>query len=171
MPAALRQRKRPASPDVEPDPPKKTRQSRSKAVKADADSGAEDAKPKQVPAKSKGKSKAKAIKSEPEDDGEEEVDVLAPKANGKVKSKSEPKNAIPENATTGGAQFAKAEKLVIPVDEECSYNGRVYVDDSTGIIYVGDLLVQSPIKADSRRMPRSTRRMPVPTPTSSTKSR
>ncbi|GIZ37216.1 hypothetical protein CKM354_000067000 [Cercospora kikuchii] len=139
MPAALRQRKRPASPDVEPDPPKKTRQSRSKAVKADADSGAEDAKPKQVPAKSKGKSKAKAIKSEPEDDGEEEVDVSAPKANGKVKSKSEPKNAIPENATTGGAQFAKAEKLVIPVDEECSYNGRVYVDDSTGIIYDASL--------------------------------
>lgn len=171
MPPALRQRKRPASPDAEPDPPKKTKQSRSKAVKGDPDSGSEGVKSKQLPAKPKGKSKAKAIKSEPEDDEEEEVDVSAPKANGKAKSKSEPKNAIPENATTGDAQFAKAEKLVIPVDEDCSYNGRVYVDDSTGIIYVGDLLVQPPIKADSRRMPRSIRRMPVPTPTSSTKFR
>ncbi|KAF2212952.1 hypothetical protein CERZMDRAFT_40236 [Cercospora zeae-maydis SCOH1-5] len=138
MPTALRQRKRPASPDAEPDPPKKTRQSRSKATKADLDSNADDSGPTKAPAQSKGKSNAAVIKAEPGDD-DEDVDISTPKANGKAKSKSESKNAIPDNATTGGAQFAKAERLVIPVDEMSTYSGRVYVDDSTGIIYDASL--------------------------------
>ncbi|KAI5359132.1 putative poly(ADP-ribose) polymerase, regulatory domain, WGR domain, WGR domain superfamily [Septoria linicola] len=131
---SLRTRKRAASPEVEPDPPKKTRQSRAKTPVIEWSSDVEEVKPKKAPAKSK--AKGKAAKLDLSDD-EKELAVSSTKASGI--SKTESKKSIPDSAITGNAQYAKAEKLVIPVDEECQFNGRVYVDDSTGIIYDASL--------------------------------
>lgn len=128
----LRQRKRPASPAVEPDPPKKTRQTKKAAppapLQVDSNSDIEVVEPpKKAPAKSKGKGKAK-----PQND---EVDSVVSTTNSKAKAEAEPKYTIPEDATAGSAQYAKAEKLIVPVDETCPFNGHVYID-SNGIIYV-----------------------------------
>lgn len=88
-------------------------------------------KPKKAPAKSKGKAKAKS-----QTDDHDSV-VPTPKANGKVKA--EFKNTIPDDATAGSAQYAKSEKLIVPVDEAFPFNGYVYIDNSSRIIYVNNL--------------------------------
>ena len=130
MARTLRQRKRPASPEAEPDPPKKTRQTKKTPIQVDSDSEIEEVKPKKAPAKAKGKTKVKA------QDDDVDTDLPTPKANGKAKT--EFKTTIPEDATAGSAQYAKAERLVVPVDETCPFNGQVYID-SDGIIYDASL--------------------------------
>ena len=69
-------------------------------------------------------------------DDDVDTDLPTPKANGKAKT--EFKTTIPEDATAGSAQYAKAERLVVPVDETCPFNGQVYID-SDGIIYDASL--------------------------------
>lgn len=116
MTPARRQRKRPASPQADQPKKKKTEHS----LESNSDNF-DVVKPKKESGKSKGKASSK---SEAPADG---------KANGNFQQQ---KKAAGNDATAGSAQYAKIDRLIVPVDETCLFNGHVYVDGSTGIIYV-----------------------------------
>lgn len=116
MTPARRQRKRPASPQADQPKKKKALESNS-----DNDNDIKVVKPKKESGNSKGKASSK---SEAPADG---------KANG---NSQQQKKAAGNDATAGSAQYAKIDRLIVPVDETCLFNGNVYVDGSTGIIYV-----------------------------------
>lgn len=111
MTPARRQRKRPASPQA--DQPKKKKAEH--PLESNSDNDIKVVKPKKESGKSKGKASSK---SEAPADGE---------ANG---------NFQQQKKAAGSAQYAKIDRLIVPVDETCLFNGHVYVDGSTGIIYV-----------------------------------
>lgn len=119
MTPARRQRKRPASPQA--DQPKKKKAEHPLESNSDNDNDIKVVKPKKESGKSKGKASSK---SEASADGE---------ANGNFQQQ---KKAAGNDATAGSAQYAKIDRLIVPVDETCLFNGNVYIDGSTGIIYV-----------------------------------
>lgn len=119
MTPARRQRKRPASPQA--DQPKKKKAEHPLQSNSDNDNDIKVVKPKKESGKSKGKASSK---SEAPADGE---------ANGNFQQQ---KKAAGNDATAGSAQYAKIDRLIVPVDETCLFDGHVYVDGSTGIIYV-----------------------------------
>ncbi|KAK4634016.1 Poly [ADP-ribose] polymerase 2 [Fulvia fulva] len=149
---ALRDRKRAASPVADPDPPRKTR-GRQKVAEVDLiSSDVEVVETKPAPKRRGRAAAAKGADLDVLPALDSDVDVApaqTKKAPPKRKTKATKDEIIADDSdapvtfndkvngkdTAGQAQYAKAEKLIIPVDEACPHSGRVFVDSKSGIIY------------------------------------
>jgi poly [ADP-ribose] polymerase len=159
----LRDRKRAASPAEDaaiPDVPKKkqTRAKKQQATQPISEDDDELIQAQQPPKQKRGRAAAKPKDSPIADEDEDEDDSQPkPQAKGKGKAKSAPANANTtkddpaktifsaqskyEKTDTmmADGQYAKSDKLIIPVDETCPLSSwRVFIDDD-GIIYDASL--------------------------------
>lgn len=140
-----RKRARDASPDVGDGPAPVPRPTRKAAKKATAQPTPLSSDDEVLPA-SKSRSSARS-KSKPTTKSKIDSVVLSEEDDEralqtKSKAQATKKSALPSvpaassSSKVADSQYAKQDNLLIPVDEACTLTGcRVYVDQSTGIIY------------------------------------